>query len=137
MELVNISAYAEGYYSGQTYEENIFITKESYEKLKEKIDEIEIYIYELDGKHSEVEADIDIDCLTEETLLKIDLDKGNDGENLYYTLEEIFENNDLSLDKELDVINNYLRTLDNIITFEVTVKTSQKEKVLDFIKTLE
>lgn len=136
MELVKIGAYAEGYYSGQSYEEDIFITKESYEKFKEDIDSIEIYIYELDGKHSEVEADLEIEELTEEDLLTLDLDKMNDGEDLYYKLKRIFENNNLSLNEEMGKIDDYLSKLDSIVTFEVTVKKSQKDKVLDFIKIL-
>ena len=33
MELVNVNLFAEGYYSGRTYEDNIWIKKSSYEKL--------------------------------------------------------------------------------------------------------
>lgn len=33
MELVNINLFAEGYYSGRTYEDNIWIKKSSYEKI--------------------------------------------------------------------------------------------------------
>ena len=39
MELVNVSLFAEGYYSGETYEENIWIKKSSYEKLKDDFPE--------------------------------------------------------------------------------------------------
>lgn len=35
MELVNVCLFAEGYYSGSTYEDNIWIKKSSYEKLKD------------------------------------------------------------------------------------------------------
>ena len=34
MELVNVCLFAEGYY-GRTYEDNIWIKKSSYEKLKD------------------------------------------------------------------------------------------------------
>ena len=35
MELVNVNLYAEGYYSGATYEDNIWIKESSYEKLRD------------------------------------------------------------------------------------------------------
>lgn len=136
MELVQINAYAEGYYSGQTHEENVFITKESYEKVKEDVGAIEIYVYDLDGKHSEVESDITIIELTEEELLEMDLNVENDGEDLYYKVKRLFENYEIDLNNEKRIVNEYLNTLDTLTTFEVTVKESQKEKVLEFIQTL-
>lgn len=53
MELVNVNLFAEGYYSGSTYEDNIWIKKSSYEKLANVFPE-EISCGELDGKHDEV-----------------------------------------------------------------------------------
>ena len=35
MDIVNLNFYAEGYYSGSTYEENITVSKEFYEKIKD------------------------------------------------------------------------------------------------------
>ena len=37
MDIVNLNFYAEGYYSGSTYEENITVSKEFYKKLKIKL----------------------------------------------------------------------------------------------------
>ena len=59
MELVNVCLFAEGYYSGSTYEDNIWIKKSSYEKLKD-IFPTEIGCGELDGKFSEVMGDVEI-----------------------------------------------------------------------------
>lgn len=75
-----ITAFAEGYYSGQTYLENVVMTNEFYEKNKEVLDEISLYIGELDGKHSEVECYIEIDEMDGNTLQ--DLEE-NDGCRLY------------------------------------------------------
>ena len=87
MNLVKISAYACGYYSENEYEETVYITEESYMKLKEEIDYMDISIAELDGKHSEVEAEIEIEILsTEQQLLEI-FDKKNDGYCLYWVLD--------------------------------------------------
>ena len=52
MELVNVCLFAEGYYSESTYEDNIWIKKSSYEKLKD-IFPTEIGCGELDGKFSD------------------------------------------------------------------------------------
>ena len=59
MELVNVNLYAEGYYSGATYEDNIWIKESSYEKLRD-IFPTEISCGELDGKHSEVMGEVEI-----------------------------------------------------------------------------
>lgn len=133
MNLVEISAYAEGYYSGQTYEERILITEESYKKLKDKIDKITIYVSELDGKHSEVEADIDVEYLDENNLDKIDTDYDS---TLCYELLEIFDSSSMSLEKELNDINDYLNTLDKYIVKEVRIKESQLDKLNEFLKEL-
>lgn len=37
MKIVNINIHAEGEYTGHTYDENILITKESYNKLEDEI----------------------------------------------------------------------------------------------------
>jgi len=58
MNLTNVSIYAEGHYSESTHAEDVFIKTESYNRFKEQIDGIEIYIGGLDGKHSECEVDL-------------------------------------------------------------------------------
>lgn len=136
MELVKISAGVCGYYSDATYEDNIFIAKETYEKVKEDVKKIEIYIYELDGKHSECEAEIDITEYTEEDLLTKKINDSCDGEKLYYELEEIFEKYNLDLSKEINIAEDYLKTLDRLTTVEFTVKESQVKLIKDFIASL-
>lgn len=136
MNLVKISLEAEGYYSEATYKEDIMITKESYEIIKEDVDNLDLYIYELDGKHSETEGDISIDEFTEEELLKEHFPNDNDGDTLYDHLDDIFEKYNLKLDDELDMINKYVSKLDTMIIMEISVKKSQKEKVLEFINKL-
>ena len=136
MELVKISAGACGYYSDATYEDNIFIRKETYEKVKEDVENIEIYIYELDGKHSEVEAEIDITEYTEEDLATKKINDSCDGEKLYYELEEIFEKYNLDLSKEINIAEDYLKTLDKLTTVEFTIKESQVQLIKDFIASL-
>lgn len=136
MNLVNINLSAEGYYSEATYSEDIMITKESYEIIKEDVDKLDLYIYELDGKYSETEGDISIDEFTEEELLKEKIPNDNDGDKLYLRIADIFERHNLILDDELDEVEQYISNLDTIVTMEISVKKSQKEKVLEFISKL-
>mgnify|MGYP002583102482 CR=1 FL=1 len=59
MELVNVNLYAYGHYSEATYEDNIWIKKSSYEKLKDNFPS-QIGCGELDGKYSEIMGDVEI-----------------------------------------------------------------------------
>lgn len=58
--LVLISAFAEGYYSGSTREEYLLCPLDFYNENKEKLKDLSVSYYELDGKHSETDADINI-----------------------------------------------------------------------------
>ena len=136
MNLIKIGVYAEGYYSGQTYSEEYFIKEESYNRLKKEIDNIDIYIGELDGKHSEIEADIEIESYTEEELLRKNIETTQDGDYLLCNLEKIYNEIGLNITKELNKINNYLNTLDTYIVFKAPIKKSQRKLVEDFIKGL-
>jgi len=136
VDLVLIQAYATGYYSGSEYSENIFITKGSYEKLKEDIDDVSVTICELDGKHSETDADVEISHYNEDQLLELDIEISDDEDSLYCNLEEIFNNYNLDLKKEVEMIKEYLKTLDTYETIEITVKKSQIGKVRDFVDNL-
>ena len=139
MDIVRISAYACGYHSDAEYEEDIFITKDFYEIIKNKVEGLEFYIGELDGKHSETEADIEVTEYTEEELLTTSdlLDNSSDNNSLYYELEYLLKDNNVSLEEEVRKVRDYLDTLDTIINFEATIKKSQKIKVLEFIKSLQ
>ena len=57
-EYVRISASAEGYYSGQVYEEEVFLPVEVWNEIEAEF-ETEICVSELDGKHSEVPAEVE------------------------------------------------------------------------------
>ena len=59
MDLVRVYLYAEAYYSGAEYKDDIWIKKSSYEKLKDVFPE-EISCGDLDGKFSEVMGEVSI-----------------------------------------------------------------------------
>ena len=136
MNLVKIGIYAEGYYSGQTYTEEYFIKEDSYNKLKEGISNINIYIEELDGKYSEVPSDLRIENYSEEELLKTNIKTIQDSDNLAYELGQIYNKIGLDFVQELSEVDKYLNELNTYITIEITIKKSQRKLVEDFIKDL-
>lgn len=132
MDLTNINLYAEGEYSNNTYEDNIVIRRETYEKLKNQIKGIKCYITELDGKHSEVRADITITHYSEEEILDMTWDSGCDGDDLKETLGDIFAEQDLDLEEEQKIVNEYLSSLDTYVNLTIKVRHSNVEKVQEF-----
>ena len=112
MELVNVNLYAEGYYSGATYEDNIWIKESSYEKLRD-IFPTEISCGELDGKHSEVMGEVEIqnNWHTDEDFAKVGRSEG-DGDRLELELVDLYNEHGLDWDAEQDEIDEYFDGLD-------------------------
>ena len=112
MELVNVNLYAEGYYSGATYEDNIWIKESSYEKLRD-IFPTEISCGELDGKHSEVMGEVEIqnNWHTDEDFAKAGRSEG-DGDRLELELIDLYNEHGLDWDAEQDEIDEYFDGLD-------------------------
>jgi SMC interacting uncharacterized protein involved in chromosome segregation len=132
MNITNINLYAEGYYSDSTHEENITIRTETYKKLKEEIDNIKCYISELDGKHSEVKAEITTENYTEDEIKDTNWDCTNDGDVLSWDLESIFNKHNLSLKDEIKIVEDYINSLNTYIDITIRIRKSNKEKVLAF-----
>lgn len=57
-QYVKLSVEAEGNYSGSTYYEELFLPKEAWDEIQDDV-RMYMYFHELDGKHSEVQADIE------------------------------------------------------------------------------
>lgn len=137
MNIVNICCYAYGYYSGSEYEEKIAIPEEAYEKVKNKIEELQVYIPELDGKHSEIEADIVIQFIEEKNVANVGLNEvSNDGEDLWNELSAIFADNGLDLMEETRKVEQYLETIDYFVDVTVRVKKSDVSKIREYEKKL-
>ncbi len=67
--VVFVEFYGKGYYSGSSESHSAFVTKEFFEENKETFENYTPYFHELDGKHSEIEGDVNINlCNTEERL---------------------------------------------------------------------
>lgn len=97
--IAKLEVYVEGYYSGSKAYGEIYMPIEIYEENKELIDEIEVSVYELDGKHSEVTAEVEVIINTLESFLlntNINEDYSDDykedlTEDLYEELEFLKE----------------------------------------------
>jgi len=136
MNVVNLCFYAEGYYSGQTYEENVLISEEFYEKIKDSISEMEVYIDELDGKHSEILGEIDIQPCDEKDIPKWYTNTKSDGEKFRERLYYLCEDLGLDLNSDEEEVNKYIETLDYNIDVTVSVKKSDKDKLIKFVEGL-
>ena len=135
-KIVKVSAYAEGYYSGATAYGELYIPYEFYEENKEKLSNLEVYVSELDGKHSEVECDTEFKTITIEDILKIEntlyeQDRNID-ESVYYRFCKILE---LS-NEEGDIINDFSNAvleLNKILETEEIKFNLSKDTIIDDI----
>ena len=120
MELVKVNLYAYAYYSGVEYEENIWIKKSSYEKIKESLP-TEVYVADIDGKYSETEGKVTVkESFKSDKEYAIEGKLECDGENLRWELESFYKDNDLDYESEQEEIAEYLNSID--VYEEVTVK---------------
>lgn len=136
MELVNINLFAEGYCSGRTYEDNIWIKKSSYEKLMDVFPK-EISCGELDGKYSEVMGKVEVQdySYTDEYYAK-NADVAHDGNYLELSLWDLYDSNELDWVGEQNEINEYLRHLDLYEEVTVSVPHSKIEELMKFVDNL-
>ncbi len=116
-KIVVVSAYACGYYSGSEAGGDAIITPELAEKNKEGISSMEIYVYDLDGKHSQCEADIECHTMTiEQYALNYEL---------YNNIEVLYKIGDTcDLDNHtldfLDKLNSIVKKLAREVISETT-----------------
>lgn len=125
MNLIKINVYGEGYHSGRSYEETIFLLEEDYKLLGEDLQDKEIYLGELDGKHSEVYGEIDVDIISEYSQLNYDFGLSDDGDMLYWELNDLTDN----LNEMIEKANKYISTIDSMTTVSFNIRKSQAEKV--------
>lgn len=85
-KIVKISAFGEGYYSGAKAYGEIYLPYEFFEKHEDILKTLYICVGELDGKHSEVECDVEFDTLMVEDILKFENDSDEYDRNLNETI---------------------------------------------------
>lgn len=140
MEVVKINLYAEAYYSGAEYSEDVVISRNLYEKIKGELDEYdygkhdddarEICVGELDGKHSETSGYAAIEEFSEDEIQNANWELNNDGNCLYHTIKRICDEKNMDLDSDIKVVKEYLDNMDSMVTISVTVKKSNVDKVM-------
>lgn len=146
MDIVKLNVYAEAYYSGATYEEDVVISKNLYEKIKTELDEYDsennenasgIYVGELDGKHSEVEGDLSVEIYSEGEVGDYSWDLNEDGDNLYYKVKDICDEKNLDLDKDIENVKEYLKNIDSYVEICIRTKKSNVDKIKEYAESLE
>ena len=146
MDIVKLNVYAEAYYSGATYEEDVVISKNLYEKIKTELDEYDsennenasgIYVGELDGKHSEVEGDLSVEIYSEDEVGDYSWDLNEDGDNLYYKVKDICDEKNLDLDKDIENVKEYLKNIDSYVEICIRTKKSNVDKIKEYAESLE
>ena len=136
MNVVNLCFYAEGYYSGQEYEENVTISEEMYEKIKDEIDNMKVYIYELDGKHSEVLGEIDIQPCEESEIADWYSETRNDGESFWERLQEVCQDKGLDIVKDVEEVEKFINSLDFCVEVTLRIRKSKVDELKAFAETL-
>lgn len=138
MNIVNLCCYGEGNYSGATYEENIAISEDFYNKIASIFTEdYEVYLGELDGKYSEVMGTIEVQPFKEDEIADAGFEDNNDdGDSFYWSLKDKVEGLGLDLDQEIKAVTDFISSIDKVIDVTVRVKQSDKDRVIEFAKSL-
>lgn len=133
MELVNVKLYT---YARVEYEDNIWIKKSSYEKLKDAFPK-EIVCEELDGKYSEVIGDVKIQDYwkTDDDYAKAGI-KECDGYILKNALIDLYGENNLDWDTEQEEIRKCFDGFDCWKDIIVRIPKSKKKELMDFVNKL-
>lgn len=129
-QYVRLSVNAEGYYSGNTYFEEVFLPLEVWNEIKDKVDMI-IYISDLDGKHSEVPATIEVEEMNEKDLVVYEPFKNENGEELFWYIDKYID--EKYGNEFLGKICREVENLSQVETFLITIRKGHKKEVLDLL----
>lgn len=132
MKLIEINLCGSGCYSGASYNETIFLLEEDYLKLNADLNGEEIYLGELDGKHSEVFGEVYVSEIENDDLENYNFDIKNDGDDLYYYMKEI----DKNVDEYIHRSQEFIYSIDSMVVVSFKVKKSQVELVENTINKL-
>ena len=138
MNIVNLCFYAYGNYSGASYEENIMITEDFYNKIKDKVKGLTLFVNELDGKYSETKLELSVSLFNEEIIQSctyID-ELRADGDIVSCAFNDLCFDNGLDLDENMSQAQEYLQSVDKNVSCTVTIKRSDIKKLNAFVKQL-
>ncbi|QOV08306.1 hypothetical protein Kirov_107 [Bacillus phage Kirov] len=131
MSYVQLSIDVEAYWSEATYYEEVFLPVEVWEEIKESFN-FTTYIYELDGKHSETQATIEVDYVSDK-YLESHVPQGNDGENLFYHIYEFLDEN--KYDRSyLYNVQQEVESLKKYETAKIKFKSADKDTLFENLK---
>ena len=136
MNVVNLCFYATGTYSGQEYEENVTISEGMYEKIKDEIDNMKVYIPELDGKYSEVLGEIEVQPCEEAEIADWYSDTKNDGDSFWKELQKICQSKGLDVVKDVEEVEKFIQSLDFNVEITLSVRKSKIDELITFVKSL-
>lgn len=155
--LIELNLYAEAYYSGAEYNEVVFITPEDYikyfgsgqntdaetfeEYVRNQWDDREIYVGELDGKHSEVSGNVEVDFWDAERIAEYWEQPDNDGDYLLNTLIEDVEtpHNESRFEIMENIqkhVNEVVKSIGTKVTIECRVPKDKVAELKAFVEQL-
>ncbi|AJD93367.1 hypothetical protein JMA_40490 (plasmid) [Jeotgalibacillus malaysiensis] len=128
-QFVHLKVYEEAYYSGAVVEDEIFLTPEIYEAIKDELGET-LWVSGLDGKHSETDIDIQMQVVTEKDLEMFDFIESPTGElddRISETLDE------LELSPNLREIHEEATSFIQKETLTFSIRKEDKDTILEFL----
>lgn len=131
-EYIRLTLDVTAYYSGNSYYEEVFLPKEVWEEIKDNI-QMYTYIYELDGKHSEVKADIQVEEFNEEQLARYLPSQPDDGEDLFYHVYEYLDEDKYD-NSYLMKIQEEVAALRQVETMTIKFKSHDKDEIMELLK---
>lgn len=132
--LVIISVFAQGHYSGNTEEQSMVLPEHIFKHIEQGISKSKLVISDLDGKHSHVTATISTKLVMFEDLNNYNWSNENSYLDNLYELVEALLPSSIDLDKELSDLNLFLDSLDTKVTIRFDVLKSNELKVLELVK---
>lgn len=129
MNLVKLDLYGEAYYSEAEYSETIYLLEDDYKSLGRDFQGMEVYLGELDGKHSGVYGEVQVNVIYKEKQEKMNFETDNDGDRLYWELWE-HSNNIKDMIKKA---NTYINSIDSMVVASYRVKKSDAKKIDKFV----
>lgn len=125
---VHLKVSAEGYKSGATNEDEIFLTPEMYEEIKEGLGTT-MWFHELDGKHSEQEEDIFMQVVTEKDLENFEFLDSRSG-----SLRELVMYESPRSPEEFHAIHAEVRSYVKTETLTIKIHKKHKSELQDVLR---
>lgn len=154
--LIELNLYAEAYYSGAEYNESVFITPQDYikyfgsgqdtdaetfeEYVENQWDDREISVGELDGKHSDVYGNVEVDFWDAERIAEYWEKPDNDGDKLLHALADEASSPDDSYSQVIENIqknaNEVIESIGTKVTVECRVPKDKVAELKAFVEQL-